>query len=138
MSTRPFRVRAVVAVMYAVTALVVLASACSTLAPKPPPNLTPQVQAQFYATYIIKDFDVIRDFADDASKTVPPIISRETLLTIVDWHSSVVKVIHASPGGWRSAAAVGLDQLKVRLAPSDYQKFRPYVAAARAFIQEGT
>jgi hypothetical protein len=106
------------------------------LHPSAPPNLTPQVTAKFYATYAIKDLDVIRDFANDAARTTPPIISKATLLVIVNWHEATVKVIHAAPDGWKAAAAAGLDELKTLLAPADYAKFKAAIDAAKAYISE--
>lgn len=109
---------------------------CKALAPTAPPNLTPQVTAKFYATYAIKDLDVIRDFANDANKTTPPIISKATLLTIVDWHESVVNVIHATPDGWKAAVLAGLDEIKTKLSPTDYAHIKPYIDGARVAVTE--
>lgn len=111
-------------------------SACKALAPQAPPNLTPQVTAQFYATYAIKDLDVIRDFAVDANKTTPPILSKATLLIIVNWHESLVTVIHATPAGWKAAVLAGLDELKGKLSADDYAKIKPYVDSARIVVME--
>ena len=124
--------------MKRVTLLVaaLLVSSCSALAPKAPPNLTPQVTAKFYATYAMKDLDVVRDFANDASKTTPPLISKATLLLIVNWHETVVRTIHAAPAGWKAATLAALDELPRRLAPSDAATLRPYLEAAKTFAKE--
>lgn len=106
------------------------------LTPKAPPNLTPQVTAKFYATYIIKDLDIIRDFADDANKTVPPVVSNATLKVVVTWHEALVTVIHASPDGWRTAVDAGLTQLEGLLPPADAAKFKAYIDATRVLVRE--
>jgi hypothetical protein len=112
-------------------------TSCSTLAPAPPANLTPQVTAAWYATYAIKDLDVIRDFANDASNTTPPVISKPVMLKVVDWHESLVKVIHASPAGWKAAASAGLTELQdTILSPVDAAKFKAVIDAARTYLQE--
>lgn len=92
--------------------------------------------AKFYATYAIKDLDVIRDFANDAARTTPPIISKATLLVIVNWHESTVTIIHAAPDGWKAAAAAGLHELKTLLAPADYATFKAAIDAAQTYIAE--
>lgn len=114
-----------------------LTLACGgALTPKAPSNLTPQVTAKFYATYIIKDIDIIRDFADDASKTTPPVVSAATLKVVVNWHEALVTVVHASPEGWRTSVAAGLDQLEGLLPPADAAKFKAYIDASRLLIKE--
>lgn len=117
-------------------ALALIVASCATLSPKAPSNLTPQVTAKFYATYAIKDLDVIRDLAADANKTTPPIISNATLLVVVNWHEAVVRVVHAAPDGWKAAVLAGLDQLKVLLPANDYAKFKAAIDAARTFTLE--
>lgn len=119
-------------------ALLVTFSGCGAtpLTPKAPPNLTPQVAAKFYATYIIKDLDILRDFADDANKTVPPVVSNATLKVVVDWHERVVNVIHASPDGWRAAVNAGLNELQGLLPPADAAKFQAYIDATRVLVKE--
>ena len=108
---------------------------CGTvLLPKAPPNLTPEVTAQFYSTSIMQDLDKIRDFA--ASMARANVISKATALAIVDWHEELVALIHASPGGWKAIAAKGLNDLPSRLPPADVAKFKAYIDAARTFIQE--
>lgn len=101
-----------------------------------PPNLTPQITAQFYATQTIKYLDAVRDFADDAHKTTPPVISTATLLVVVNWHESIAKTLHAAPAGWRAAALAGLDELNGKLSAADAVKFKPVIDAARIYIQE--
>ena len=103
---------------------------------KAPPNLTPQVQAQFYATQGIKDLDVIRDFAVGASQTTPPLITKATLLQVVNWHEDLVKAIHVAPNGWKTTASAGLDALSSRLSSADAARFKPYIDAARLLFQE--
>ena len=111
--------------------------ACGTdLAPKAPPNLPPGVTAQFYATYAIKDLDVIRDFAVDANKTTPPLIANATLLKVVDWHESLIKIIHASPAGWKAALFAGLSELQGKLTAEEYARLKPYIDSARVLVQE--
>lgn len=120
-----------------VLALVLFVPACGTdLAPKAPAGVTPQVAAKFYATYAQKDLDVIRDAANDMANTTPPIITGQTLLVIVDWHEALAKVVHEAPSGWQATVLTGLEELRKKLAPSDAAKFKPYIDAAKTFIQE--
>lgn len=122
----------------AVASLVVwalLSIGCARLAPVPPPNLPPDVAAKFYATYAIKDLDAIRDFANDAASTNPPVISVKTLLAIVDWHERAVTLVHAVPGGWKATVLQALEDLK-SLPANDYARIAPLIAATKAYLME--
>ncbi len=115
----------------------VLVPACgSVLLPHAPPNLTPQVEAKFYATSIMQDLDKIRNFAASLARTTPPTISKATALAVVDWHEELVALIHEAPGGWKAIAIKGLNDLPSKLPSADVAKFRAYIDAAKLFIQE--
>lgn len=109
---------------------------CATLSPKAPSNLTPPATTAFYATEVIQGLDLIRDFADGASTTSPPLISTATLLKIVNWHEDLVILIHSSPAGWKVTAETGLGELKQMLSPAEYARVQPYVILAHTLIQE--
>jgi hypothetical protein len=114
-----------------------LAVACGTvLAPRAPSGLSQADVARFYGTQIIKDLDLIRDFADDGSKTTPPLVSGKTDAIVAKWHKALVTDIHAAPGGWKALTLTGLDQLKTLVPPNDYARFAPYVALARTLVKE--
>lgn len=113
-----------------------LTAGCGVLAPKAPPNLPPAVTAQFYATYAIKDLDAIRDFAADINRVAPEAVSNATLLKIVNWHESLITVIHRLPSGWKAATVAGLNELRHILTDVEYVRFKPYVEAVRTFVSE--
>src|SRR3954464_12339020 len=102
------------------TILIALALACSASAcAKAPPNLTPQAVAAFHGTQVIQDLGRIRDAADAAHKTVPPLLDAATTLKIVNWHQSAITVVHAAPAGWKTTVLASLDELDKSLSPHD-------------------
>lgn len=108
----------------------------SSLAPKAPANLTPQVTAAFYATYAIKDLAVVRDFVGDAAQAKVGLISKETALKVINWHEALITAIHASPGGWKVTVNAALTQLPNLIPAADYAKVKPFLSAVTTFISE--
>jgi hypothetical protein len=101
-----------------------------------PPNLSPQAVAAFHGTQVIHDLDRIRDAADAAHHTTPPLLDAATTLKIVTWHQSAITVVHAAPSGWKATVLSSLDQLNTNLTDKDRQVIAPYVALARGVLQE--
>jgi hypothetical protein len=100
----------------------------------PPPTLTPIATAQFNATQIIKDIDVVRDFAIVANAQVPPVLSTAGTRIIVSFHESAVAIISASPSGWKATVTAALGQLKSNLSAADWAIVSPYVALLQTVI----
>ena len=98
------------------------------------PQLTPTGQAAVTATQVIKALDVIRDTAIDLNAQTPPVLSNAVTLKIVNFHSSVVKVILAAPSGWKGIVQAALTQLQADLAPPDWQRIAPYVALVQTLL----
>ena len=95
-----------------------------------PPNLNPQARVAWYGIQTIHNLDRIRDIAIDANRQSPPLISERDTRKIVDWHTSAVKTIQASPGGWRATVEVGLNELVRDLPPDVRALISPYVQFA--------
>ncbi len=113
-------------------ALLFAAPSCA----KAPPNITPQATAEYYATQAVKILDGVRDAAQIANQTAPPLLSDAALLKVVDWHEALVKTLHAAPGGWKATALTGLDQVQNLLPAADWSRIKPAVDAAKLFLQE--
>jgi len=122
-------------------ALIILAALLTSIAlfgcgAAQPPNLTPQATIAFHGTQIIKDADRLREVAVSAHATVPPLLSAEETLTIVNWHKAAITTIHDAPSGWKNTVLTGLDQAVQALSPKARQTVLPYVGLVRALLQE--
>jgi hypothetical protein len=111
--------------------VVVLATGCA----HPPPNLTPAAQTAWNAHELQKDLDLVRDIAQDAADTAPPVISVAAARQITLWHTTAITLIHDRPAGWRTEVGTGLDALKTNLPATDYAVIAKYVALARSVLQ---
>ncbi len=105
---------------------------------KTPPNLTPQAVVAFHGTQVIHYLDRVRDAANDAHKTTPPLLDAKTTLTIVQWHEATIKVVHEAAAGWQAATLKALDELPKQLSAHDQQVVAPYIAAAKVILQQVT
>ena len=103
---------------------------------KAPPTLSPAGRAAFQAQQAVRVLDVIRDFAVAANDQTPPIVARNDMRKIVEFHQQVVRTIRAVPDGWKPIALTALDQLKADLPPPTWKLLQPYVALLTAVIQE--
>lgn len=124
-----------VALVVMLAAVVLSGSGFSGCAP-PPPNLSPAANQAFYKTRAQKALDVIRDTAQDANATTPPIVSTATARKITIWHESAIKIMHDSGAGWQPAVQTGLDELLKDVTPAEKQLLTPYVALAKTILQE--
>lgn len=109
---------------------------CATLAPKPPPGLTPAAVSAFYGTQVIQDLDLARDFVHAGHQTTPPVFSAATDLIVVEWHQGAIRVIHETPNGWKPTVLKSFDELRAKLSPDDYARVRPYLDLATSLMQE--
>lgn len=101
-----------------------------------PPNLTPLATRAFYATQVIHDLDRVRDAANDAHKTVPPLIDAKDTLAIVQWHESAITVAHDAKDGWKTALDASIPALQKNLSPATWQVIAPYVTLVQNIIKE--
>lgn len=115
---------------------VLLIALVLTSCAKAPPTLSPAGRAAFQAQQAVRVLDVIRDFAVAANDQTPPIIARNDMRKVVEFHQQVVRTIRAVPDGWKPIALTALDQLKADLPPPTWQRLQPYVALLTAVIQE--
>ena len=122
--------------MKLITAFVLALSLIGSGCAKAPPNLTPQAVVAFHATQAITVLDHVRDAADNAHKTTPPLISAQVNLKVATWHESAVTIAHEAKHGWQKAVIVGLDGLQHDLVPSDWAIVAPYVALAKTILTE--
>lgn len=111
---------------------------CAESCAKAPPNLTPEATAAFNGLQAVRALDLLRDTAIAANAQVPPLIDEATTRKIVLYHQSAVKIVQASPGGWKPAVQTGLDELLKDLSPSSKQTLAPYVALLKSILNEVT
>lgn len=103
---------------------------------KAPPNITPQAVIAFHGSQVIHVLDEIRDAADKAHHTTPPLIDARTQLKIVGWHQDAITIVRATPNGWKATVLDGLVTLKANLSAHDWQVIAPYVALAEILLKE--
>lgn len=103
---------------------------------KAPPTLSPAGVSAFNALRVGHALDLIRDTAADASHQNPPLITRASLLKIVDWHEAAVKTIVAVPGGWKPTVLASLDALKGTIPDAEWSKIALYVSLLKTVIAE--
>ena len=113
-----------------------------------PPDLTPEAQIAFQATRVVKVLDVVRDAAIAANELTPPIIKTADTRTVVLWHQTAVKVIQATPGGWKPTVVASIYVLTChpgagtalpctpQLPPEAVARIYPYVGLALVVIAE--
>lgn len=123
------------ALIIVLAAAVLAGSGFSGCAP-PPPNLSPAANQAFYKTRAQKALDVIRDTAQDANATTPPIVSTATARKITVWHESALKIMHDSGAGWQATVQTSLDELLKDVTPAEKQLLAPYVALAKTILHE--
>lgn len=134
-----------------IVALALLMASCG---PVPAP-LTPDAKLAFHATRVVKALDVVRDAAIASNETTPPIISTNSTRTVVLWHRTVVQVIQAVPGGWKTTVKASIFVLTCdvraydptpayptpppctsQLAPAEVVRLAPYVGLVLIVISE--
>jgi hypothetical protein len=116
--------------------ILALALSVSSCLGTPPPTLTPVGVSAFNALRVGHALDLVRDTARDAAHQSPPLISRASLLKIVDWHEAAVKTIVAVPGGWRPTVLASLDALKDAIPAAEWSRIQLYVALLKNVISE--
>lgn len=111
---------------------VVGANACA----KTPPNITPEAVVAFHGAQVTHYLDRVRDAANDAHHTTPPLLDAVITLKIVDWHQGAIVVVHEAKKGWQAVVIKSLDVLSADLSPHDREVVAPYFAAAKLVINE--
>lgn len=128
-------IQSITIVAFALVA-VVLGAGTSACANHAPPNLTPAATSAWYGTRVIKDLDVLRDTAIDANNQTPPLLNRATTARVVLYHKAAIKTVHAAPNGWKATVSTGLDSLADSLTLDEKAILAPYLALAKAALQE--
>lgn len=101
---------------------------------KTPPNLSPAAVVAFHGTQAVKALDLLRDTVIAAREQ--GLMSEDSTRKVVQWHEHVLKVINASPSGWKPTAEVLLDELLAALPDADKETLRPYVTLVRTVVRE--
>jgi hypothetical protein len=101
---------------------------------KAPPTLTPPGTAAFQALRVGHALDAVRDIAIDAEAT--KLIAPADARLAVDWHSACVRVIAATPGGWKPVVLAAIEQLKTDMRPLAWQRIAIYIDLLKAVIKE--
>jgi hypothetical protein len=118
-----------------VVTLTVISSGCG-LTTAPPPNLTPAAQTAFHSQQAQNVLDQIRDIAQDASKTVPPVVSRASAIKITDWHRAAITIVHEAGSGWPTAVVASLTEVLKSLSPAEQALLAPYVTLTKTILTE--
>jgi hypothetical protein len=100
------------------------------------PPLTPAGTAAFQNLQIQKALDTIRDVAIEANATTPPLLATGTTRQVVEWHETALVILHSRSSGWRAAVITTVDELQTQLPPQALDVLRPYLALAKAVLQE--
>lgn len=101
-----------------------------------PPNLTPEASVAFQTTRAVRALDLLRDVAIAAHAQTPPVLTEATTRRVVLYHQSIVKIVQASPNGWRQIAEDGLTELVANLPDKERSVVSPYVALVKTIIRE--
>lgn len=120
------------------TALILALIISASCSQHVPPNLSPKAQVAWQATRVIHAIDVIRDVAQEGTKTVPPVISVDVATKVTQWHRSALLVIHNTPNGWAPIVDASLSQVFEQLSAPQKLQLGPYVQLARILLKEVT
>ena len=117
----------------------------------PPPTLSPDAKAAFYATRVVKVLDIVRDAAIAANEQTPPLLTTNDPRNVVLWHKTSVQTIQAIPSGWRPTVMAGLYALTcdarilvptapqpcvAQLPPAAVVRLTPYVGLVAVILAE--
>jgi hypothetical protein len=115
--------------------VMVMALSALSCAHNPPP-LSPAGTTAFQNQQIQRALDAIRDVAIEANATTPPLLATGTARQVVEWHQTVLVILHARSSGWQAAVLTTIDELQKQLPPQAIDVLRPYFALAKAVLQE--
>jgi hypothetical protein len=104
---------------------------------KEPPNVSPQVHAQYVGDQFIR---ALTDFQSGVEADFySGYLSQENTHNVALVLQSTFISIHATPNGAKAIALAGLDDIisKIQTSklPTELTKFLPYITAARSVIQ---
>lgn len=99
-----------------------------------PPNLSPNAKREFYATRVIKELDIVRDFAVDGEAA--GVVSTDDARVVVLWHKSAVQVAQSTGANWQTIVSTTLDTAVGNLKPTTRDKLAPYVVLIKAILAE--
>lgn len=103
---------------------------------KTPPNLTPAANAAFSQHQVQNALDQLRDIAQAANATTPPLLSTPTVRKITAWHAQAITLVHMAGAGWQTLVAAGLDTALADLPPSESRVVTPYVPLIKTLLKE--
>ena len=106
----------------------------TSCAKAPPSLVTVQGVASFQNLQIVKPLDLMRDLAQDASRTVPPIITRADALKVTDFHTAAVKILDARGPDWKNQIVASADALLPLLSPRTQGIVKPYVTLVKTVL----
>jgi hypothetical protein len=101
---------------------------------KTPASLGPAGITDFQTLQIGHDLDLIRDIAQEASKTSPPVLSRDIAVKVTLWHKAAVQTLASRPQGWKATIQTGLDGVLSTLTEKDRAVLLPYVTLLRTVL----
>ena len=101
---------------------------------KAPATLGPQGISDFNTIQIGHDLDLIRDVAQEASRTTPPVLSHDVAVKVTIWHKAAVQTLATRSTGWKATIQTGLDQLMTTLTQKDKDLLAPYVLLVKTVL----
>jgi hypothetical protein len=101
---------------------------------KAPPTLGPSGITAFQNHQIADALDLVRNVAQDASKTSPPLLSRDIALQVTNWHTAALKTLDARGPNWKNEIQVGLDEVLKNLPAKNQDLLRPYVSLVKTVL----
>jgi hypothetical protein len=101
---------------------------------KAPLTLSPAGVTAFQNHQIAQTLDLVRDIAQDASKTSPPLLSRDIALQVTNWHTAALKTLDARGPNWKNEIQVGLDEVVKNLPAKNQDLLRPYVSLVKTVL----
>lgn len=102
----------------------------------PPPNLTPAANQAFTQHQVQGALDELRDIAQAANATTPPLLSTDTTRKITTWHAQAITLIHDATAGWPTLVATSLDVALADLPPNEARVVAPYVPLIKTLLKE--
>lgn len=101
-----------------------------------PASLGSTAKVKWHGERVIRAIDVLRDIAVSAHAN--GLMAERDTRSVVEWHRSVLEVIHAAPTGWESAVSTGLAGVVGNLPPAQQQQLRPYVTLVQELLREAS
>lgn len=102
----------------------------------PTRNLSAQGKAAYQAKKVVAALDALRDVAVSAEAQNPKLISTENTRKVVNYHTAALKILSATPEGWKATVTKGLDEVLGQLSEKERSQVEPFANLAKALLAE--